>query len=125
MVKSKKNVMLEDERIKEILSSVTEIIEREESGLSIVNPERVRDFYTCSELLRLVIDSDMELTVKAHNQFASIGTITAVARRFHVLDTELFAIALRLASNYEIYPRLDGSLVMELTFYSMTEKAGV
>ena len=116
----------EGERLDAILSSVAEIIEREESGVSFVNEERIREFYTCGELIRYVMGGDgIDISVIAHDKFASVGTIRVLGKRFSIRDTQLFAKALRMASNYEIYPKLDGTLVLALTFYGLTDKAGV
>ena len=116
----------ESEQLKEILSSVAEIIENEESGVSFANAQRVGEFYACGEMIRYALDGDgIDISVIAHDKFASVGTIRVIGRRFSVTDTQLFAKALRMASNYELYPRLDGALVLALTFYGLTEKAGV
>lgn len=114
------------EQLKEILSSVADIIENEESGVSFANTKRIGEFYTCSELIRYALNGEgIDISVIAHDKFASVGTIRVTGKRFSVTDTPLFARALRMASNYEMYPRLDGTLVLALTFYGLTDKAGV
>jgi len=48
--------------------------------------------------------------------------IRILAKRLVIRDPAAFARATALASNYEIYPRTDGTIMFALTFYGMTKK---
>lgn len=117
----------EDERaekeLRDLMKKVAEAIMEDESGVSIMNPERLAEFETCSRILRKVLcGKNIKMSAVPHDNLPSVGTISFEAKKFSVTDTDLFARACALASNYEMYPKLDGTIVINLTFYDMTRK---
>ena len=113
------------EEADEILKRVVKAIEEEESGVSFVNTERVKEFVTCEMALReLLKGSRSTMEVVPHDGFSSVGVIRVLTEGFTIKDTQSFAEATSLASNYEIYARTDGKLMFALTFYGMTTKTG-
>lgn len=107
----------------DIISSIWEMIENEEHGVSVVNDKRVREFILCESILRRVLTGrGIRIEVVPHDGFASVGVIRVSARNLTVKDPIAFSRAVNLASNYEIYPKTDGKIMFALTFYGMTKK---
>lgn len=109
----------------DIILGIGELIEAEAEGVRIANPGRVREFAACEAALRkLMRGSASRIEVVPHDGSSDVGVIRVLTKGFTVKDTETLAGICNLASNYEIYPRVDGKLMFALTFYGMTTKIG-
>ena len=107
----------------ELMKRIARAIMEDESGVSVEDTKRLAEFKTCYEILRKILKGkNIKASAVPHDDFPSVGTISFQAKEFSVLDTDLFARACALASNYEFYPKLDGTIVFNLTFYGMTRK---
>lgn len=112
-----------EKALDDLMKKVMQAIMEDESGLSIEDPKRMAEFETCHRVLRSVLRGKaLKMTAVPHDDFPSVGTITVTGKSMSVTDTDLFARACALASNYEMYTQLDGTVVFNLTFYGMTRK---
>ncbi len=108
-----------------VVMAAMRAIRKQESGVHIENRERAEEFNLCYKALRFILKgSGARLEAIPHDGFPSVGTITATMRSLNLRNPKLFVDACSLASNYEIYPKLDGTIVLALTFYGMAEKVG-
>lgn len=107
----------------DFIRAVGERIAAEESGISIANPTREKEFQVCADYLKKTLRGHrLKIQCEPHDGYASVGVIRVLAEDFTVMKTDEFAAAVKLASNYEIYPRTDGKVMFALTFYGMTKK---
>lgn len=107
-----------------IMKKIWEAIMKEESGVQVTDPKRMSQFMACDEVMKQTIrGKNVRIESIPHSNYASVGVIRITAKEFTVTDPKLFAMASALASNFEMYPKLDGTMVMALTFYGMTRKA--
>ena len=112
-----------EEMMDAILRAVTEQIEKEENGVSFLNLRREKEYRACCKVLeQLMKGSDARIQYVPHDGLASVGVIRVTSKGFTVRDPALFVMATSFASNYEIYPRTDGSIMFALTFYGMTNR---
>lgn len=110
----------------EIILRLGEMIAEQESGISVVDTQRVNAFVTCETYLRTYLrGKGIKIEAIPNDGYASVGVIRVSAKELWVEDPGLFARMTGLASNYEVYPRVDGKLMFALTFYGMTRKAEV
>ena len=107
----------------ELLLSVAKAIEEDEAGIQIVNPKRMQEFLACGEAMKHMFRvSGTKVIISPHNMYPSVGTIEIVTKKLKFDNIELFTLASGLASNYDVYPKLDGTIVLALTFYGLTKK---
>ena len=112
-----------EKALQDLMKKVWSAIAEDESGVSVEDPKRMAEFETCCRVLRTVLrGTGLKMSAVPHDEFPSVGTISFTARSFSVTNTDLFARACALASNYEMYPKLDGTVVFNLAFYGMTRK---
>ena len=112
-----------DKELYQFLSLAVDAINENEAGVSIVDSDGMRNFSQCyQELKALFNGSGAKVNCKPHDGFNSVGTISIIADSFAIQDTNAFTKAVKRAANYEIYPRTDGKLMMELIFYNLTRK---
>ena len=107
----------------EILKRVMDAIVEDESGTQLTNPKRMREFLACGEVMKKLFQGrGNKVQVVPHDDFPSVGTIRVFTKQLSISDPLLFYEAASLSSNYEIYPKLDGTVVLALTFYGLTKK---
>lgn len=111
----------EEERF---LKEIGEAIRKSESGTHIVNPKRMKEFLDCAKTMRdLFPGKSVKIEVVYPNHYPSCGVIRVYTKKIALTDTAKFASAAKCSSNYEVYPRVDGKMVLSLMFYGMTVKA--
>lgn len=112
-----------EQALADLMKKVWKAIVEDESGISVQDPKRMEEFLTCRRVLKTVLRGDgLKMNAIPHDDFPSVGTISITAKYLNVTNPALFAKACALASNYEMYPKLDGTVVFNLTFYGMTRK---
>lgn len=112
-----------DDVWREIMKRVVDEINRDEAGIQIVNPERMREFLACGEALKQVFKGQgAKFKITPHDTYPSMGTIEITAKKLVIKDQELFIIASSLANNYDVEPRLNGTIVITFTFYELTKR---
>lgn len=105
-----------------ILKTISGAIENDERGVSIADPQRMREFIKSETLLRRSLGGQgLKIEAIPHDDYASVGTIRVKAKTLIVREPTWFARAVSMASNYEVYPRTDGKIMLALTFYGMTK----
>ncbi len=104
-----------------ILKAVWEKIIEEETGVRLLDPERMREFLACGEAMKSAFSgSGARMKISPHDTFSSTGSIVITMDRLCIKKPDLFFRALSRASNYEIYPKINGELVLAITFYGLT-----
>ena len=107
----------------EILKALWDAIIEDEEGVHLTDPGRMRELLLCHEAMKKVFKGQgVKITCTPHSTFASMGTVEVSGKSLVVYNTPLFVKASSLASNYYVYPKLDGTIVLELTFHGMTVK---
>ena len=113
----------EDRELREFFSRVMRAIQEDESGVQMTNPKRMREFMLCADVMKKLFQkSGTKIEVIPHNMFPSLGTISVTTKNMVIRDPVVFADAAGLADNYEIYPKTDGTVVLEIAFYGLTRK---
>ena len=114
-----------ENEVREFLKSAIDAVNQNESGISITNRDRMTEFSLCCDAMKAIfLNQNALIKCTPHDQFASVGTISITVPKLTIDVPDLFAKAAGFASNYEIYPKLDGSIVLELIFYNLTTKVG-
>lgn len=95
---------------------------REGFGKAIygVNAENIKEMMSVYENLKdVVTGEDITFSIKHDNVFISSGDITIVGKSIIIKDTKVFAAIAGFADVYNMYPRTDGMVEMDFTFYNL------
>lgn len=112
-----------DQDEERILEQLFALIEQDEAKTQILNPRRMQQFKYCADTMEALFGRDaLEFTAVPHDLYPSCGTITVLAKNLTIRNPEQFTLAAAYASNFEVYPKLDGKLVLAFTFYGLTNK---
>lgn len=86
-------------------------------------PERVREVLYAYNLLRaLAGGKEAKVSYELFSPSSSMGVVSVVGSRLSFGKPELFMRAVNLATNFEVYPKTDGTVQMNFTFHGLKNK---
>lgn len=100
-------------------------VEEDESKPSEAIEEReklVKDVYALVQ--SIVSGEDVRVTCELHLPYPSVGSVSVIGKGIEIENSALLARAIGAASNFEVYPKTDGTVQMNLTFHGLTRKKG-
>lgn len=90
----------------------------------IINPTRLKEFnYACNAITRAIKAESPNAKIKYSLNDGEIGDgdIIIIADEIVVRDVKRFVSGLKMAHNFEIYPRTDGNIQMNILFHKIME----
>lgn len=110
-----------EEAMDSLVISVANDIAQDESRTSIINPYRMQQLlYTYKVMKYLMKGTSAKVTYKLHEPYQSMGSVSVTGKDIEFRKVSWFLRAAELASNYEVYPKTDGTVCMTFTFHGIT-----
>lgn len=110
-------------RIDELLLPAAEEVAEDELGIHVTNPRRMQELMAVYKLMQhMTRGASAKVSYKIHEPFTSMGSVSVTGKVIPVKKPELFLRAASLASNFEVYPKVDGTVMMTFTFHGLTRK---
>lgn len=104
-----------------IIFEIGRLAELENGKTSIIVPQRMMQLAYAYKILKSITDGiNVKVTYTLHEPYNFVGSISIEGDSLEFCNTELFAKAAQLASNFEIYPKTDGTVQMNFAFYGLT-----
>lgn len=115
--------LLSEEDLEELLTLAEEVAKCEE-GVHITNPRKAREVKLVYKLLKYITSGkDVRIDYGLNKPAVSMAYVSVTGREIRFKNPVWFALCSRLASNVEIYPRLDGITQINFAFNKFTEKS--
>jgi hypothetical protein len=112
----------EDAEVEAVLDAVTDLLLEADSRTAIVNPYRMKQMADAYKVLTYLLKgSQAKITYTLHKPYKSVGCIKVTGKTIKFSKPEWFIKAAGLASNFEVFPKIDGTLEMNFTFHGLTE----
>lgn len=112
----------EDAEVEAALDAVTDLLIEADSKTAIINPYRMKQMSDAYKVLAYLLKgSRAKISYELHKPYKSVGCIKVVGKSIKFRKTEWFVRAAGLASNFEVFPKVDGTLEMNFTFHGLTE----
>lgn len=112
----------EDAEVEAALDAVTGLLKEADSKTAIINPYRMKQMADVYKVLvYLLRGSRAKITYELHKPYKSVGCIKVTGRSIRFCQTEWFVKAAELASNFEVFPKIDGTIEMNFTFHGLTK----
>ncbi len=109
----------------EILTLIASEISAQESGVSIMNPDKLEMIATVRDAVKASVSGKgVKVTHELNAPYVSMGSVSVLGKEIKIVNTKLFTMAVMLASNFEVYTKVDGKVQMDLTFHNITRKVG-
>lgn len=110
-----------EEAMDSLVISVANDIAQDESRASIINPYRMQQIlYTYKVMKYLMKGTSAKVTYKLHEPYQSMGSVSVTGKDIEFKKVSWFLRAAELASNYEVYPKTDGTVCITFTFHNLT-----
>lgn len=94
----------------------------DDSQTAIINPYRIQQvLYTYKMLKYLTKGTKAKVTYTLYEPYKSMGAVSVVGSDLLFRNTKWFMKAVELASNFEVYPKTDGTVQMNFTFHGLTK----
>jgi len=104
-----------------LLENIGEQIEKEEAQPHILNPIAVQKVCYAYKYLRYLFkdDEDTTVTYELNTPYVSMGSITVESGSVVFDDVQKLSDVVKLASNVEIYSKVDGKFQINFTFHGV------
>lgn len=112
----------EDIQINEkLIQEISRAIAQENNKMSIVNPDKLKEFVFAYNTLQSIFKNTRnKVSYQLHSPHISMGSITIVGKSVIFKNTKQFLEIVKTASNFEAYPKTDGTIEMNFTFHDLT-----
>lgn len=111
--------------VDEVIMEIANDISKDEAGASVIIPERVRQVKAAYKALRLIAKGkNVDVTYELNEPYTSMGSVTVVGKEVIITNPVLLAKVASMASNFEVYPKTNGTVQMNFTFHNLTRKVG-
>lgn len=111
--------------VNEVMTKIANAISEDEAGISVTVPERVKQVEAAYKAMRLIAKGkNVDITYELNTPYTSMGSVSVVGKEIVITNPALFAKIAAMASNFEVYPKTDGTVQMNFTFHNLTRKVG-
>lgn len=111
------------EAAEEALRFIAEAVQQDEEGTHITNIKRLKDVNLVYKLLKYITSGkQLQILYELNKPFTSMAYISVVGRELRFDHPEWFVLCSNMASNVEIYARMDGCAQVNFTFNGFTNK---
>lgn len=110
-----------EEMLDNLVTTIGDEAAADDSQTAIINPYRIQQvLYTYKVIKYLTKGTKARVTYTLHEPYKSMGVVSVVGSDLLFRNTEWFMKAVELASNFEVYPKTDGTVQMDFTFHGLT-----
>lgn len=109
-----------DQMFDAIVRSIAEQAEEEDHKISVSNPIVMQKLvYVYRALKYLYKDSEVEVSYILNKPYKSMGSVSVRGDHILIHNKALFLKLISLASNFDVYPKTDGTIQMDFTFHGL------
>ena len=105
------------------LGELVTSIEREEQEMCIRDCEKEQMVLLVYDALKRSVEK-ATVSYELNAPFKSMGYVSLVGKSVDVFEPEIFACAIKLADNVEMYAKTDGTVQINFGFHGLMKKGG-
>lgn len=107
--------------VSDAIKCIGEQIAIENSKSAILNPERVKSLLMTYQILtRITKGVKAKVTYTMNKPYVSMGVVSVDGKELTFSSPKLFRVAAKLASNFNVYPKANGTVHIDFTFHNLT-----
>lgn len=123
------NKNIDDKEAEEILDNLIEVKkaydQRREGIVEIINPLRAKELLFAEEnLKRIFTNRNAKVNRNLKYIHDDVGTITIIDREITFENPEMFIEIIRGANHLEVFPKTDGTVQMDISYFYITTDLG-
>lgn len=109
------------DKLDDILVAIGEVAKLNDSRTHMLDTGRAKELTDSYKIIkRMLRGSGAKVTHKMHTPYKSTGCISVIGKDFEFSNTKWFVAVSQVASNIDIYPKVDGSIQIDFTFHGLT-----
>ena len=102
---------------------VERVRESKDDSPWVVCQDRYREYVSSIKAIKDSVNAkNTHVSIEQEGQYMSIGNIVILGKEIVPVNSQKFAEALSTASNVHIFPRTDGLVECDITYYGLTRK---
>lgn len=114
-----------DIETEETMDAFCEIIENFGTGVSVLNPEKTKMVLLIFNTLKNQLKRyNVEVNCRLNEPFSNMGCISITGKSPVFYDSTWLSAVAKLASNFNVYPKTNGTVQMDFTFYGLSIPLG-
>lgn len=107
--------------IEGLLNFIGEQVEEEDNKNAVINPKKAQMVLSTYKLLKyLTKGSGAKVTYALNEPYKSMGSVSVVGKNLIFDNAEWFMAAVKMSSNFNVYPKTNGTVQMDFTFHGLT-----
>ncbi len=109
-----------------LIMEIARMLELADSGTTVVNVEQAKKVKVMYEIMRNIVKGvGVKVTYVVNEPSPDMGCVKIDGKKVVITNPAMFSAVANYASNFEIYPMLDGSVHMGFTFHGLTKDVEV
>ena len=104
------------------LDFIAKLIEEDQHGVYVPVESRIDLVNNVYEVVKTIFKQVDSTTLTFNKPFKGMGVISVEGRTLECLAPDYFVKVSKLASNINIYPKVDGTVHMDFCFYGVEKK---
>ena len=103
--------------INETIEEVAEAIQAEEQGIIFTNPRKMKDLMVVYKLMKSITSGKrLKITYEINKPYKPMAFVSIIGKDLKFSHPQWFVMATKIASNVDIFPRVDGTVQIDFTF---------
>lgn len=103
--------------INETIEEVAQAIQAEEQGIILTNPRKMKDLMVVYKLMKYITSGKrLKITYEINKPYKTMAFVSIVGKDLKFSHPQWFVMATKIASNVDIFPRVDGTVQIDFTF---------
>ena len=103
--------------INETIEEVAEAIQAEEQGIVFTNPRKMKDLMVVYKLMKYITSGKrLKITYEINKPYKTMAFVSIIGKDLKFSHPQWFVMATKIASNVDIFPRVDGTVQIDFTF---------
>ena len=123
------NAELENDRkaekeMDELLDAIREVAKNMDhgDGVSVINPLKVKEVEAAYKMIKCSVGGSAVISYKLNKPVMGMAAVNITGKDIVIKDPDKFVQAVSLATNLDMYPKLDGTVEIDLTFHNLLFK---
>lgn len=111
-----------EEMFDKLISLINDRETKDDCHAAIINPYQIQKvIYTYKVMKYITKGTKAKVSYELHVPYKSMGSVCVVGSDLKFQNTDWFTRAVELSSNFEVYPKTDGTVQMNFTFHGLTK----
>lgn len=111
--------------VDEVIANIAHDVSEDENIASVVASDRVKEVKMAHKVLKLITKGkNVDIQCELNAPYMSMGAVSITGKEIVITNPTLFTKISEIASNFEVYPKTNGTVQMNFTFHNLMRKAG-